>query len=243
MKKFLVFVLVLMLTLSLAACGAGSGTPSASPDNNNSTVTPPSGTPSSDPPAQTTPSGESEKPSDAPDGEAMASLIGWMMDGTFSYDFTMTSEGPEGTTEGSGSMAMDGGNMAISMEMTVSGQAAQSRIIILDGVTYVIMDTEKMIMKMANAGADMTAGMMTDYTGIAKTGDGTGDIGGKTLPYEEYTESETGSVVRYYLDGGQVYGIESEYEGYKTVMIITNASDTAPAGAFDLPEGYTEMSV
>jgi hypothetical protein len=227
---------------SLAACGGG-GTPPASQTTGNSATTPQNEPPISQDPVESTPPSEPAQSTGTPEGQAMASLIGWMMDGTFSYDFTMTSEGPEGTTEGSGSMAMDGGNMAISMEMTVEGQAVQSKVIILDGVTYIVMDAEKMIMKMENAGAEMTAGMMTDYTGITKTGDGTGEIGGKTLPYEEYTESETGSVVRYYLDGGQVYGIESEYEGYKTVMIITNASVSVPAGVFDLPEGYTERSV
>jgi hypothetical protein len=68
-----------------------------------------------------------------------------------------------------------------------------------------------------------------------------GEINGQTLPYEEYAENCTGAVVRYYLDGGQVYGIETNDEGYKTVMIITNPSNSVPAGAFDLPEGYTEM--
>ncbi len=174
----------------------------------------------------------------------MASLIGWMMDGTFSYDYTITSEGPEGITEGSGSMAVEGANMAITSEMTVEGMAAKSHIIIMGEDMYIVDDASKMIMIMSG-GVDpaMTQGLITDYAGITKTGDGTGEIDGKSLPYEEYTDEETGAVVRYYLDGGQVYGIESTYEGYNTVMIITNASSSVPPGAFDLPEGYTEMTI
>jgi hypothetical protein len=170
----------------------------------------------------------------------MDSLIKWMMDGTFSYDFSMTSEGNGEKSESSGSMATDGNNLAMTSEMTVEGQAVKSRIIIKDGTTYIIDDASKLIMT-AQGGMNPTEGMMTDYSGIAKTGEGTGEIDGKTLPYEEYTESETGATVRYYIDGGQVYGIESAYEGYKTVMIITNAKNSVPSGAFDLPEGYTQM--
>ncbi len=239
MKKCLIVFISLLLTLSLAACGGGSNTPPAPPSSDAAPIQP-SSTPSSPPSTQTAPSSEAEQPSDVPEGQAMASLIGWMMDGTFSYDFTMTSESPDGTTEGSGSMAIDGENMAMTMEMTVQGQAVKSRMIKQGDTMYVVDDASKMIMEMPTE-MTMTEGMMTDYSGITKTGDGIGDIDGKTLPYEEYTESETGAIVRYYLDGGQVYAMESDYEGYKTIMIITNPSSSVPAGAFDLPEGYTKM--
>jgi hypothetical protein len=124
--------------------------------------------------------------------------------------------------------------------MTVEGQNVKSRIIIKDGVTYIIDDANKFIMQ---AAGDMnpTVGLMTDYSGIAKTGDGTGEINGRSLPYEEYTDGGTGAMVRYYLDGGQVYAIETEYEGYKTVMVITNPKNSVPPDAFDLPEGYAQM--
>ncbi|MDR0852726.1 MAG: hypothetical protein LBN36_09530 [Clostridiales Family XIII bacterium] len=172
-------------------------------------------------------------------GQAMDSLISWMKSGTFSYDYKMLSEGGGQTTEAAGSMALDGDNIAIASEMTQGGQQIKSRIIIKDGTTYVIDDTNKFMIKIAGSGADMTGGLATDYSGIELVGSGTGEIDGKTLPYEEYTSE--GVSVKYYMDGGKVYGFESEYEGYKTVMIITNASNRVPAGAFDLPTGYTEM--
>jgi outer membrane lipoprotein-sorting protein len=229
MKKAITLALILVLALSLlAACGSND-------NGGSSTTTPPSSSTTTPPASQ----GETTAPSNNGD-KAADSLIAWMMGGTFSYDFTMTTEGNGEKTESSGSMAMEGNNLAMTSEMTVEGQAMKSRIIIRDGTTYIIDDANKFIMKAAG-GMNPTAGMMTDYSGIAKTGDGTGEINGRSLPYEEYTEGETGATVRYYLDGGQVYGIESEYEGYKTVMIITNPKNSVPANAFDLPEGYTQM--
>jgi hypothetical protein len=232
MKKTLVLTLTLALTLALSlltACGGSNNSPATSGSGGSGTDDPP-----------TSQGNDATTSAVSSGGEATASLIAWMMDGTFSYDYTMTSEGSEGKTEGKGSMAVDGDKMGMATEMTVEGQNVKSRIIVKDGVTYIVDDVNKYIMK-AQGGMNPTEGMMTDYSGIVKTGEGTGEINGKTLPYEEYAESDTGAIVRYYLDGGQVYGIESEYEGYKTVMIITNPSNSVPAGAFDLPEGYTDM--
>jgi hypothetical protein len=248
MRKLIPFVLVTILAFTLAACsdsgdnGGNSSdmpvqtdnTPQSAPDAPVQTDNTPQAAPDAPTPTEST----AQEPADG--GQAMDSLIQWMIGGTFSYDFTQTSEGPEGKTESKGSMAMDGKNMAITTEMTVEGQQVKSRVIIKDGVTYIVDDANKFIMKVSGD-MNATEGMMTDYSGIALIGSGTGEIDGKTLPYEEYAESEMGATVRYYLDGGQVYGIESEYEGYKTVMIITNTSKIVPPGAFDLPEGYTEM--
>jgi hypothetical protein len=236
MRKFSFFLLTAVMAISLSACGDDKTGTNPAEDADNTSATS-HGTDNSN---STTPGGAPNGSDSVPDGQAMASLIAWMMGGTFSYDYTMTSEGPEGKTEGSGSMATDGKNLAMTSETTVEGQAVKSRVIVKDDATYIIDDANKFIMK-SPGGMNPTEGMMTDYSGIAKTGDGTGEINGKTLPYEEYAEGETGATVRYYLDGGQVYGIESEYEGYKTVMIITNPSNGVPADAFDLPEGYTQM--
>jgi hypothetical protein len=230
MRKIIILALVFVLALSFSACSGGNDSePPPATSGGNAQTTPPANE-----------SAESPGNNSGTGGQAMDSLIAWMMDGKFSYDYTMTSEGPEGKTEGSGSMAIDGENMAVATEMTVEGQAVKSRVIVKDDITYIVDDVNKYIMK-AQGGMNPTEGMMTDYSGIAKTSDGTGEINGKTLPYEEYAESDTGAIVRYYLDGGQVYGIETNDEGYKTVMIITNPSNSVPMGAFDLPEGYTEM--
>jgi outer membrane lipoprotein-sorting protein len=222
MKKLITLALALTLTLALSACG-GSSAPSSSGGNTAPATTP----------------AEPKPEAAAPSGQALDSLIKWMQNGTFSYDFVMTSEGGGEKTESSGSMAMEGNNIAITTTMKVEGQTVNSRVIIKDNVTYIVDDVNKFIMKMPGGGLDITGGLITDYSDIALINSGTGEINGKTLPYEEYESA--GATIKYYLDGGQVYGFESESEGYKTVMIITNPSNKAPADAFELPGGYTEM--
>lgn len=170
---------------------------------------------------------------------AMASLIRWMKSGTFSYDFEMISEGGGQKTHASGSMAMDGRDMALQTESSAGGQRVKSRVIVKDGATYIVDDANKFIMKAPGGGLDVTGGMINDWTGIAKAGEGTGEVNGKILPYEEYASNGVNS--KFYLDGGQVCAIESEYQGHKTLMIITNPSSTVPKGAFDLPKGYRQM--
>jgi len=256
--------LALILVFALAACGGGDKSAptgdaaadapaqtedAAAADEATQTDAPaetaeePATETESEPAAEEPAAPEEESAAGTGDGQAMASLIEWMMGGTFSYDYETTTVGPDGTTSGTGSMAMDGGKMAVTSQMTIEGQATTSKIIILDGATYVVDDASKLILKMSNAGAEVTGGMMTDYSNIEKIGEGEGEIGGKTLPYEEYKEAQTGATVKYYLDGGQVYGIVSEYEGYVSTMIISNPSNSVPAGAFDLPSGYTEMEI
>lgn len=225
-------LLAIVVALSSAACSGaptsqGSNTPSSQPSSGGET-------PSISKPSQATDTAE------IPSGQAMTSLIKWMMDGTFSFDYTLTSEGPDGKTEGSGSMAVDGENLAMQQEMMVEGQHIKSRVIKKGDKMYMIDDENKYVMEIS-AEMNPTEGMMTDYGGITKTGEGTGEIDGRILPFEDYTESDTGAVVRYYLDGGNVYGIESDYEGYKTVMIIKNASNSVPSDTFDVPSDYTQM--
>ncbi len=234
MKKRMILAIAPLLALSLlAGCGAKEDVQSAVTD----TLAGGGEAPSS---AQA-PTGSAPDSSAAEGGgQAMDSLINWMMDGTFSYDFTMTTEGPEGVSESSGSMAMDGDNYAVTTETTVEGQAVQSRVILKDGVMYLVDDASRFIMELGE-GMNPMQGMMTDYSAIEKTGEGSGEIDGRTLPYEEYTDSETGGTVRYYLDGGQVVATESEFEGYRSVMMIRNASNSVPAGAFDLPTDYMTM--
>jgi outer membrane lipoprotein-sorting protein len=180
-------------------------------------------------------------PANLPEGEAMASLISWMIDGTFSFDFEMTGESAEGTLSATGSLALDKTNIALVQNAEQDGQIMSAKIIIKDGITYIIDDASKMILSMAGVSEESLGGMVGDYSGIVKTGSGTGEINGKNLPYEDYTTD--GQLVRYFLDGGDVYAIQTEIDGYKTTMFISNASGNVPSGAFDLPEGYTEISM
>jgi hypothetical protein len=225
MKKLTIFALALLLTFSLAACGGGNN--SGNTDNSSGTT------------GDSTSTDGSTETSGGADGQA-APLIAYLMSGTFSYDFTMSSEIGGETVETSGSVAKEGDNLALTMDMAVAGQNVKSRIILKDGVTYVLDDANKLIVE-TPGGEDATAGVVPDYSSMVKTGDGTGEIDGKTLPYEEYAQGDADTPVRYYLENGQVYGIGVGAEGSETVMLITNASDSAPAGVFDLPSDYTQM--
>jgi hypothetical protein len=253
MKKIVALTLALILALSLAACGGDGGSSGGSSSGGGSrTSTPrPSNTApgdngdngsSSDDPAP----GDDGKPDGWPGfsgdngGGELASLIGWMLDGTYSYDFTMTMEGPEGGFEASGSMAADGDRFAQSQEMVVGGMRVKQRVIQRDGKMYTIDDENKYYLEMPVEAYTPDVGV-TDYTGIKKIGSGTGDINGRRLPYEDYSMGTADSEVRFYVDGKDVYAIVTEVEGYKTTIIISNPSNRVPAGVFDLPAGYTDM--
>ena len=175
-------------------------------------------------------------------GDAGGSLLDWMAEGTFSYDFTVTSEYDGERSESAGSVAYDGGNMAISTEQEVEGAMVKSRIIILDGQMYVIDDASQMIINMGKVSRELTGTIAVDYEDMTLIGSGEGEVNGRTLPYDEYEID--GITTRFYMDGGQVYAIESTLteENAWSLMIISNASSKVPEGAFDLPEGYTEYS-
>ncbi|MDR0293678.1 MAG: hypothetical protein LBH95_05945 [Oscillospiraceae bacterium] len=243
MKKTICILFALILTLTLAACGGDGGgiryttTPSDNSGGGTYNDTPSAQAPAGNEPSETAPS-QSSGDGGIPEGAVMASLIKWMKDGTYSFDYTMTAEGLGETMSGSGSMAADGDKTAMSQEMTVDGQRIRSRTIRHGDKMYVIDDENKTIMEMS--GMDAMEGMIEDYSGMALTGTGTGEINGKTLPYEEYTLDALGATTKYFLDGGEVYGMVTEVDGMKTTMILSNVKDKPSAGAFDLPSGYTD---
>ncbi|MCL1806011.1 MAG: DUF4412 domain-containing protein [Clostridiales bacterium] len=253
MKKLIAATLVLVLAFFLAACGSGS----SSNNSSNSSSTPPAstpggstGTPAAPPASSGVASGASAAPpassssgsgsSSGASGQAIASLIGWMSEGKFSFDFTMTAESADGSMEMTGSMAADGGKSAMTMEMSVMGMAIKQRIIMKDGKAYMIDDGNKSYMEMSLGEA---VDSMTDFADLTPIGSGTGEINGRTLPYEDYKQADSDEPIRFYMDGDQVYGIETVAAGSKNVMIITNAKNSAPAGAFDIPADYKEGAV
>lgn len=212
-NRSILLVLLMVLALLLAGCGKKTDTPDV------------------------------DTPTDATggtQGAAVESLIDWMKGGVFSYDFVLTSEYEGQVTEATGSMAMENGKYAVTMETVVDGATVHSRIIILDDKLYVIDDASRMVIEMSGAGPEMTAGLPTDFTDITYVSGGTGEVDGRTLPYEEY--SSEGYSVKFYMDGNAVYAVETEGEGAYALMIISNASNKAPAGAFDIPDDYTLMS-
>ena len=241
MKKIIATILLLILALSLAACGGGnsgggsSTAPADSTPSGGSSTAPADSAPSggsSTAPADSAPSvGSGSSAATAPP----APLIGWMSEGKYSFDFTMTMESAEGSMESAGSMASDGGKSAMTVEMSIIGMTIKQKIIVKDGKTYLLDDGNKSYMEMPIGEA---ADSITDFSNLTLIGAGTGEIKGRTLPYEDYKQGGSGETVRYYLDGGQVYGIETSSTGSKTTMIITNPKNSVPAGVFDIPADY-----
>jgi len=170
---------------------------------------------------------------------SVESLLDWMKGGKFSYDFTMTNTYEGESSTSSGSFAIDGDNFAIATETTTGGITSKARIVQKDGAMYLIEETSKIIMKMpATQGLGMA--IPTEYESMEVINTGTGEVDGKTLPYEEFDVD--GFKSKYYMEKGQVYAIESEGEGATSLMIIKNAKNSVPAGAFDIPtEGYTQL--
>ena len=229
MKKFYIFALVFIMTLALLTACGGKKDPDQDGSND---------------PATTEGSDISPDGTDAEEENQVAdTLVNWMREGKFSFDYTATNEFAGKKDESSGSMAIDGDKIAMTMEMIIEGQPAKSRLIVNNDKTYIIDDEAKMIISVGGIGAEMTAGRLTDYSAIGFVGSGSGEIDGKTLRFVEYEDRTTGSIIKYYLEDGQVYGYESEYDGYKTVTIVTNPKNSVPSGVFDLPTGYDQMSM
>lgn len=218
MKKLIVVLLALMLAFSLVACGNKEN---GAPDSSGAAVTDPA----------------------APGGNdtAIESLVDWMQGGTFSYDFTQISEYEGERSESTGTMAMAGENYAIITETVSNGVTSKAHIVVIDNTTYIIDEASRMVMQMSGGGMDLTGGLPTDYVDMALLGSGEGEVNGRVLPYDEY--SVEGMSVKYYMDGGQVYAIESTGQGVYSLMIISNASKTVPDGIFDIPQDYTLIAL
>ncbi len=170
--------------------------------------------------------------------ELSDTLIQWMQGGIyyFSYTAEMEYDGEQMTSKGS--MVSDGNNMAATTEMTVEGQLVKSRVVAVDGVTWIIDDINKFVMK-SPVNMNEVNKEMADFSKIEYIGKGNGTIKGKKLSYEEY-EAE-GFIVKFYIDNGKVYAIESVGEGAKSLMTIESSSKTIPAGSFEIPSNYTQM--
>ena len=224
--------------------GGGADIPDANTPNGGTSAPPPSAQPDETPysdsndPSDGTPDDTPEKtPASGDADKAAAAPIKCLMDGTYSFDYVMKIVAGSGIIlEMSGSLAADGGNIASTNEML--GYLVAVRVIQKDGKLYSINDEYKFIMEIPpELEADYTESIKTDYSGVVKTGEGTGEVDGKTLPYEEYAESG-GPPARFYLDGDSLYAIESVSGEEKIIILITNMSGSVPSGTFDLPSGY-----
>jgi hypothetical protein len=112
--------------------------------------------------------------------------------------------------------------------------------IIKDNVIYMLDDAGKTYFKMDTTGMqEEDTGILTDTSDLAFIGTGTGTVGGKSLPYEEYAAAD--ETLRFYMDGKKLYAISSTTDGEEMVMIILELTDKIPAGMLSIPGDYKEV--
>ncbi|MDR1834726.1 MAG: hypothetical protein LBQ96_02875, partial [Fusobacteriaceae bacterium] len=157
-----------------------------------------------------------------------------IMKGPGSFDFSAQVSGAGVNMAMKGSIAIEGKNVAVTMDLG----GMKMKVLSKDGASYMITDAQKMMMKMP-AGQDATQGLQTDFSDLKKTGEGKGEVNGKTLPYEEYEMQ--GKKAKFYVSDGKVYAIESAEQGAKSLMIIENLKAGVPKGTFDFPAGYQKV--
>jgi hypothetical protein len=164
------------------------------------------------------------------------SLIEWMIEGKYSFDYEADIEGVKAT----GSIAVDGDQWYNRYDSLSQGTV--QRVIKKGNTVYYIYDEIKTIMKYPANQADTGGFLQSGYSGITLVATGTGTISGKTLPYEEYRDGASSETMRFFFDNDKVYGFTSEVEGNVIAVIVTNAKNSVPKGIFDIPSAYDTYS-
>jgi len=173
-------------------------------------------------------------------------LIDWMDTGTFGFDFrVITTIDGSVMEEKTGSMAVKDNMVYISLNDT-DGNRDNITSIIKNGIVYDVNDRFETVSAMPFIKEISTGGLVINYGGIEFTNSGTGEIDGKTLPYDEYSKNDD-TTVRFYIENGRIFGIESiawtpqcdvPLPHITNILIIANASGNIPDKIFELPYGY-----
>ena len=144
---------------------------------------------------------------------------------------------------------MVGGGQTSTMEMFVKSknemvtivemEGNKIKTILKDSKMHMVNDAAKtvMITKIPQSSKD-NSGVKTD--GMTRTGSGTAEFNGKTLPYEEYSNKD-GYKVQYFLDGDTFAGIRNIGQGTVMDMIVIELDENVPSTVFDIPSGYQKM--
>ena len=145
--------------------------------------------------------------------------------------------------------SMSGGGMTSEMEIFVKGdriatvisaQGEKNRIIVRDNKTYMINDSQKMIM--VSPSGDTSATGAVDTGAMIFTGSGTASFAGKNLPYEEYKTDE--GKVQYFVDGNKLAGMRTIIPGQGNMdMVISALDQNVPDSVFTVPSGYEVLDM
>ena len=266
-KSLLILALALLLILSVTACGSGNNgnaNPSmqqSSSENTNpptSTVAPSVQTttttdnkPADSSPAttvaasaQNTTTADS-KPADSNINEVMGNLFDWTKSGVYYYEVETTSAFGDNVSHYYDIKAKDGDDFAsVTIEKEEDGTIKRQIHSFKKGDKIIVInDLEKSYMEMPPELLALSGEVQDAFGEMELIGEGTGEINGKTLSYEEYDTN--GITTRYFFDNDQVYGYTSELvfgtDKVETVSIITKQSNVVPADLFQIPAGYTEV--
>ena len=137
-------------------------------------------------------------------------------------------------------LANKGDDFSLISSMEVDGELVTSKMVFMGEKMYMIYDEEEFVMVMDASAGDTESGQ-ADYDNMQYLGNGTGDVKGRTLAYEEYSVDE--GKVRYYFDGRNIYAMETIADGASLLMIIEEISDKIPSGMFDIPADYQVMDM
>ena len=123
-----------------------------------------------------------------------------------------------------------------------TSQGNTTRIINKDKKTYMIMDSEKMVM-VTPLHEQKQVG--TETGNMTYVSSGTAEFRGKNLPFEEYSDSKAAkdTKIRYFYDGNKLVGIRSIMSGLTSDMEILALDQNIPGNVFDIPAAYQVMDM
>lgn len=227
MKKFISYLLILiMMAVMLPGCGGSdenAETEGEAPSQSAESI-------------ESAEGAENEKNTEVAGAEGLgsrlsASYADMMENGEYlmKYRATMEYEGQD--MEFEATVAVSGGNMAVSSRVAET----ESVMISKDGENYIVDHDNKMIFSVPQDAWE--EGGTINVEGITYVG--AGEEAG--LVYEEYSTFD-GSV-RYYFDGDDLVKITGVVDGETVQMDILEMSSEIPAGIFDIPADYQQFKM
>ncbi|MCL2153032.1 MAG: hypothetical protein FWH57_08760 [Oscillospiraceae bacterium] len=115
------------------------------------------------------------------------------------------------------------------------------RVIYKDDKSYTVMPSVETVVVSDYASGFGIEDLIPETDGLSFLGTGTGEMLGRTLPYEAYhSDQDLGEETRLYSEDGVLVGLQQIVGGQVSVtMEIFELSVNVPPGIFDIPESYT----
>ncbi|MCR3956480.1 MAG: hypothetical protein NUK57_09295 [Gudongella sp.] len=235
MKKYMIIVgLILVLSLSFVGCSQ-----EAPMESEPEAVEPENPEPSENESQIDEEAQIDEEPQEEPEENLLSEAYAEIMMGnryTMKYRTITTIEGQE--YEATITTAVDGDNFATVFDSDL----ANSTTIQKDGMLYMVMHDQKMVMVFPEdtdqaAEFDMNENEVLETDGMEYSQSGSSEFMGETRRFEEYKVE--GGTIRYYFDDADLIGMEMTGPDYESTWHIEEFSDSVDMSLFDIPEDYT----